>query len=63
MRLGTYSALDPLQMPRALLAALPHFDGRDVADVVTEVVDQHKLRLSPSVLQKLVDFDILMPLS
>lgn len=63
MHLGTYSSLDPLQMPRALLAALPHFDGRDVDAVVAEVVEKEKLRLTPSLLQKLVDFGVLAPLS
>lgn len=63
MRLGTYSSLDPLQMPRALLAALPHFDGREVADVVSEVEEQEKLRLTPSLLQKLTDFGVLAPSS
>jgi hypothetical protein len=62
MQLSTYSTLDPLQMPTALLAALPHFDGRAVDEVVAEVIKQKKLRLTPSVLQKLVDFGILVPL-
>jgi hypothetical protein len=61
MQLSTYSTLDPLQMPSALLAALPHFDGRAVDEVVAEVIEQKKLRLTPSVLQKLVDFGILVP--
>lgn len=63
MRFGTYSALDPLQMPRTLLAALPHFDGRDVDEVTAEIMDKEKLRLTPSLLQKLVDFGILAPSS
>jgi hypothetical protein len=61
MQLSTYSTLDPLQMPSALLAALPHFDGRAVDETVAEVIEQKKLRLTPSVLQKLVDFGILVP--
>jgi hypothetical protein len=63
MRLGTYSTLDPLQMPRAPLAALPHFDGREVGEVVSEVAEQEKLRLTPSLLQKLTDFGVLVPSS
>lgn len=61
MQLSTYSTLDPLQMPSSLLAALPHFDRRAVDEVMAEVVAQKKLRLTPSVLQKLVDFGILSP--
>ena len=61
MQLSTYSTLDPLRMPSALLAALPHFDGRAVDEIVAEVVAQRNLRLTPSLLQKLVDFGILMP--
>ena len=61
MQLSTYSTLDPLQMLAALLAALPHFDGRAVEEVVAEVIKQKKLRLTPPVLLKLVDFGILVP--
>lgn len=61
MQLSTYSTLDPPQMLTASLAALPHFDGRAVDEMVADVIKQKKLRLTPPVLLKLVDFGILVP--
>jgi hypothetical protein len=60
VRLRTYSRYDPLDVPRALLDALPHFDGRPTADAVRAaaaagvVIDEETVRT-------LVDFEVLVP--
>jgi hypothetical protein len=59
VHLVTYSEIDPLSVPRALVDVLHHFDGRPTDEVVNEIAATHDLRLQPGLVRKLVDFDIL----
>jgi hypothetical protein len=58
-RLKTYSALDPLELPQALLRILPAFDGRDTKEVVESVAEEEELLLTDELILKLVDFELL----
>ena len=40
---------------------LPRFDGRPTPEVVTEIALTTGLKINPSLLRKLVDFEILGP--
>lgn len=60
VRVVTYSDYDPLQMPQELASALPHFDGRPVAEVLAELREKNNLGMSGALLQRLVDFRILV---
>lgn len=54
-----YSTMDPLRIPKNLLDVLHHFDGRPTPEVLDEIDEQHGLRITPSVVRKLADFDLL----
>lgn len=56
-----YSGFDPLDVPRALLDALPAFDGRPTAAALAGIESVHRLRLEPALVRRLVDFEILKP--
>lgn len=60
-RVCTYSSSDPLDVPHALLRVLPAFDGRPTDRAVGEIADEHGVSLSPELLRKLVDFEMLEP--
>ncbi len=60
-RIRSYSALDPLDVPKAIMDALPHFDGRSTEAVVQEIAMQKGRILDDSLLRRLVDFQILVP--
>jgi hypothetical protein len=59
----SYLPSDPLKVPRRVLDLLPHFDGRPTAEVVTEIALTTGLKVNPSLLRKLVDFEILTPVN
>lgn len=61
VRLWTYSAYDPLELPRALVDILHRFDGRPLPDVLETLATGDNLSLEPELIQKLVDFEILQP--
>jgi hypothetical protein len=58
-RIETYSAIDPLAIPKKLFDVLHRFDGRTTAETVTTIENDHGLRLSPGLVRKLIDFDVL----
>lgn len=58
-RIVTYSQLDPLDLPNALVAALSRFDGRRTATVVREVERELGVQVDEDLLVRLVDFGIL----
>jgi hypothetical protein len=60
-RVRTYSPLDPLDVPRAVMEALPFFDGRPTEAAVREIAMQKGMYLDESLLRKLADFQILVP--
>ncbi len=62
VRLSTYSALDPLDVPHEVVAALRYFDGREIPQVMSEIKSRLGIELEASLLRKLVDFDLLKPI-
>jgi hypothetical protein len=60
-RAAGYSPLDPLDLSRRLLNALPYFDGRTTEAALRALESQEGLRPRPTLLRKLVDFEILAP--
>jgi hypothetical protein len=58
VRIDTYTSVDTLVVPRALVPLLPRFDGRAVAEVRAEI-EAEGLALTDSLLQRLFDFDVL----
>jgi hypothetical protein len=60
-RVITYSALDPMEMPRELLDVLHHFDGRPTDEVERAIDNAGGPRLSPGLVRKMVDFGVLTP--
>jgi hypothetical protein len=59
-RVSTYSPLDPLDVPQSVIAVLPYFDGRSTTESMANIEQQEGLRLSPGLVRKLVDFEILV---
>jgi hypothetical protein len=57
----SYNGYDPLRLPASLVEALPHFDGRTVADVLRAIEREKHLRLDTGLIRKLVDYSILVP--
>lgn len=60
-RLMTSGDHESLDAPRALLAALPYFDGRPWPDAVAAAVEHEGIKLDRSLVRRLVDFEILVP--
>jgi hypothetical protein len=54
-----YSHTDPLRVPKELVDALDCFDGRPTRDALDAIERRNKLRLTPGVVRKLVDFGVL----
>jgi Fe-S-cluster containining protein len=59
-RISTYSELDPLDVPDAVMALLPYFDGRSTAAALEAIAAERGVRLDPSLLRKLTDFGLLV---
>lgn len=59
VRLATYSAMDALDVPEAVAAALPYFDGRPTDDVLADIQRQAGVRIEPSLVRRLTDFGVL----
>lgn len=60
-RIATYRDFDPLDVPFALLAALPRFDGRPTDEVVSEITACHGVTITPELVRTLTDFELLVP--
>ncbi len=60
-RVVTYSRLDPLELPLALLPALSCFDGRPVRQALAAIQRRHGVALDDDVLRQLVDAELLVP--
>jgi hypothetical protein len=58
---SAYSTQDPLELPRALLDALPAFDGRPIQDALDAIEAEKNIKIHPGLVRKLVDFQILVP--
>ena len=61
MRLATYSATDPITVPRALFDALVHFDGRAAAPAIAAIEAEQGVSIEPEVVGRLIDFEVLVP--
>jgi len=56
-----YSGSDPLDLPRALMEVLPHFDGRPTGEALRDIRTAAGIAVDPALVRKLVDFEILVP--
>ena len=61
VRLTTYSGMDPITIPRALLDALPHFDERAAEPAIAAIEAEQGLEIDLDVVGRLVDFEVLVP--
>jgi hypothetical protein len=59
-QVATYSAWDPLELSRDLMALIPHFDGRPVAEALQVIEATEGVRIDPALVRRLVDFQILV---
>jgi len=57
-----YTKFDPLRLSRAVLDALPAFDGRPVLEVMQELGRDKGVVIEPSLLHTLIDHQALVPL-
>lgn len=62
VRLATYSAMDALELPEAVAAVLPYFDGRPTEDALADIQRSAGVRIEPSLVRKLTDFGVLRDL-
>lgn len=60
-RVVTYRPYDPLALSKAVLDLLPLFDGRPTKEVLRRIRKEKGLRLGKELVQKLADFEILVP--
>jgi len=60
VRLVTYRAYDPIDVPPALFAALRRFDGRPTAAVLAEIAAEERIDLRPEQVRTLADFEVLI---
>jgi hypothetical protein len=61
-RVSSYSKLDPLIIPSDLLLAMPYFDGRALPVILEEVQRETGIVIERSLIERLIDFEILLPL-
>jgi len=59
LRIASYSEYDPLLMPHKLASVLHYFDGRPTTDVRAAILSEQGLRLSPSLVRRMLDFGML----
>jgi hypothetical protein len=60
-RVVGYSDYDSLELPRELVGALRHFEGRTIAEARRAILEMEGLELDDELLQMLVDFELLSP--
>ena len=60
-RVITYSPIDPLELPTLLLEVLHLFAGRSVPEALEAIRTARGVRLTPALVQRLVDFRLLVP--
>lgn len=59
-RIWTYNRYDPIQLPRIIFEALPHFEGLTTADALDKMA-RNKIPLDATLALKLADFGLLVP--
>ena len=57
----TYSPLDPIVLPTALMSILHYFDGSTWADIEARIAAERGLELEPSLMRALLDWGIVVP--
>jgi hypothetical protein len=60
-RIAGYSPMDPVELPRELVGALHHFEGRSTREALAVIAARERLRLSRGLVRSLVDQAILVP--
>lgn len=59
-RIRAYSDLDPVDLPRLVLDALPEFDGRSISAAIDRIRARHNLILEPALVRRLLDVGVLV---
>lgn len=54
-----YSALDPIALPKLVVSALGHFDGRPLAEALSAARERERVAISDELLQTLTDFAVI----
>ena len=52
---------DSFQLSQRVMRLLPYFDSRPTNEIVGEIVEKERMRFTPALLRRLVDFSILIP--
>ena len=60
-RVRSYSELDPLDVPAAVMETLGYFDGRPTQQALQAIAADKAIQLDPSLVRKLCDFQLLVP--
>jgi hypothetical protein len=58
---NSYNGYDPVELPTKLLAVLPYFDGRPLAQTLASIAAEKGVKLDRELVRRLVDFKILVP--
>ena len=58
--LRTYSEYDPIDVPIPVMDRLSYFDGRPTAEALAIVAKERGVQLDPALVQKMVDFQLLV---
>ena len=56
----TYSAYDPLELPRLLVDVLPYFDGRPTSETLARIRAERRINVQLDLVRRLVDFGLLV---
>jgi Fe-S-cluster containining protein len=60
-RVATYSPNDPVDVPKAALDVLHYFDGRPTRQVLETITMERGIEIDLSLVRRLVDFGVLVP--
>jgi hypothetical protein len=60
VRAVTFSVLDAIDLPTALLPLLPLFDGRETLEILKDLSENHDVGLELDFLRQLVDWGVLV---
>jgi hypothetical protein len=60
-RVWGYSKYNPIDVPTNIVQVLVYFDGRPTSEVLNQIKDETAITIDNDVLQKLSDYDILLP--
>ena len=61
VRLETYRAYDPLELPQPVFSALSRFNGRPTGEVLQEIAARDGVEIGRDLLRTLTDYDVLVP--